>query len=77
MGDLAWIGDPPPLPPRPADGHKGTFGTVLVAGGSDLMPGAPALCATAALRSGAGLAKVFAAPSVLPQVLAHLSLIHI
>ena len=59
----------PPPPSRPDDGHKGTFGTVLIVGGSRLMPGAPALCATAALRSGAGLVRIAAPREVLPAVL--------
>lgn len=45
----------PQLAERPADSHKGTFGHVLVIGGSRNMPGAPALAGMAALRSGAGL----------------------
>lgn len=49
---------PPKCPPRPADGHKGTFGTVLVWAGSMTMAGAAALSARAALRAGAGLAKL-------------------
>lgn len=59
----------PPLPARPIDGHKGTFGTVIFIGGSDTMIGAPALCARAALRSGVGLVKVACPPSILPHVL--------
>lgn len=43
------------LPVRPADAHKRQCGSVLVVGGSPGMTGAPALCAQAALRSGAGL----------------------
>lgn len=43
------------LPPRPADGHKGTFGRVLVLAGSTGLTGAAALASEAALRSGAGL----------------------
>ncbi|HHY09609.1 MAG TPA: NAD(P)H-hydrate dehydratase [Firmicutes bacterium] len=43
------------LPPRPAWGHKGTFGHVLVVAGSKNMAGAAALSAKAALRAGAGL----------------------
>jgi NAD(P)H-hydrate epimerase len=66
MTDLTTI---PPLPDRPADGHKGTFGTVLVVGGSETMLGAPALCARAALRSGVGLVKVACPPSIVPNVL--------
>ncbi len=50
----------PGLPARPAEGHKGTFGTVCVLGGQAAAPrvmlGGPAFTATAALRAGAGLA---------------------
>ena len=49
---------PPALPPRPSDGHKGTFGSVVVIGGhaaNPVMLGGPALAARAALRSGCGL----------------------
>ncbi len=62
----------PPPPPRPHDAHKGTFGTVIVVGGSmdeAVMLGAPALSASAALRSGAGLVKVASTKDVLPWVL--------
>ncbi|MFN3168343.1 MAG: NAD(P)H-hydrate dehydratase, partial [Phycisphaeraceae bacterium] len=61
--------DIPPPPPRSDDAHKGTFGTVIVVGGSDTMLGAPALCARSALRAGAGLVKVACPPGVLPFVL--------
>lgn len=44
----------PQLPPRPRDAHKGTFGHVRVMAGSLGMSGAAILCATAALRAGAG-----------------------
>ncbi len=67
---LHWIETLPLLPPRPDDGHKGTFGTVAIVGGSLRMPGAPALAATAALRSGAGLVKVAGPLQVLSSVLA-------
>ncbi len=43
------------LPRRRADGHKGTFGKVLIAGGSEDYTGAPYLTAAAAERSGCGL----------------------
>ncbi len=43
------------LPPRPLAGHKGTFGGVLVVGGSSNYVGAPCLAARAAYRAGAGL----------------------
>ena len=45
----------PPIPPRPPDSHKGTFGRVLIVAGSRGMAGAAVLAARAALRSGAGL----------------------
>lgn len=48
----------PRLPPRKADSHKGDYGRVLVIGGSRGMIGAPALCANAAMRSGAGLVRI-------------------
>ncbi len=52
---LEQIGPIPRLPRRPRDGHKGTFGRVLIAGGARGMIGAPALAGEAALRGGAGL----------------------
>jgi NAD(P)H-hydrate epimerase len=42
------------FPKRFTYSHKGTFGSVLVIGGSRNMPGAPKLAAHAALRAGAG-----------------------
>jgi NAD(P)H-hydrate epimerase len=44
-----------PPPDRPAGGHKGTFGTLVVIGGSRAMVGAPGLAALAAGRAGTGL----------------------
>ena len=43
------------LPKRPFDGHKGTFGSVVVIAGSVGYTGAAALTALSALRTGAGL----------------------
>lgn len=43
------------LPSRPADGHKGTFGHLLVVGGSPGKSGALVLAADSAVRSGVGL----------------------
>jgi len=42
------------LRPRPADGHKGTFGHALLVAGSRGMAGAAILSAEACLRSGVG-----------------------
>ncbi len=65
-----WITTLPALPLRPSDAHKGTFGTVIIAGGSPYMPGAPALAGTSALRIGAGLCKVLSTPQTLPAIIA-------
>jgi ADP-dependent NAD(P)H-hydrate dehydratase / NAD(P)H-hydrate epimerase len=43
------------LPRRAAESHKGTYGRLLVVGGSRGMAGAPALACRAAHRAGAGL----------------------
>ena len=43
------------LPARKADGHKGTFGKLLIVGGAVGYTGAPYLTASAALRTGCGL----------------------
>jgi len=58
----------PKLSARPRDAHKGDFGTVLVVAGSEGMLGAAILCATAALRGGAGLVRV-ALPAALRPLL--------
>src|SRR6185503_3979720 len=59
----------PPLPPRPVEGHKGTFGRVLVVGGNDGMIGAPVMAGTAALRMGAGLVQIAVPRSILSAAL--------
>jgi ADP-dependent NAD(P)H-hydrate dehydratase len=60
---------PPRLPERPADGHKGMFGRVLVVGGHDEMIGAPVLAGTAALKMGAGLVQIAVPRSILAACL--------
>lgn len=57
------------LPPRPAQGHKGTFGHLLVVAGSSGKAGAAALTAEAGVRSGTGLVTV-AAPATVQATLA-------
>ena len=64
------ITEPANLPERPTDAHKGTFGKILIIGGSLGMSGAPALAARAALRAGAGLVRIATPASVLPIVAA-------
>jgi NAD(P)H-hydrate epimerase len=63
------IDHPPPLPPRPVEGHKGLFGRVLVVGGNDGMIGAPVLAATSALRMGAGLVQIAVPRAILGHCL--------
>jgi len=63
------ISSPPPLPPRPTDGHKGLFGRVLIVGGNAEMIGAPAFAGAAALRSGSGLVQIAVPRAVLAMAL--------
>jgi NAD(P)H-hydrate repair Nnr-like enzyme with NAD(P)H-hydrate dehydratase domain len=69
MADHRVISAAPPLPDRPREGHKGTFGRVLVVGGNDGMIGAPVLAGTAALRMGAGLVQIAVPRAILPYAL--------
>jgi len=57
-GGMQRVRAVPELPARPRDGHKGTFGTVLLVAGSVAMPGAMILAANGALRGGAGLVRM-------------------
>lgn len=62
----------PPLPTRADNAHKGDVGRILVIGGrldDQAMIGAPALCANAALRSGAGLVQFVAPHAALAGVI--------
>ena len=52
------------LPPRPEDMHKGFRGRLLIAGGSERYPGAPALSALGALRTGAGVVTLLSLQKV-------------
>lgn len=68
--DEAWYAAHRPI--RPAQGHKGTFGSLLAVCGSSAYRGAAALCCEAALRSGAGLVALAAAEPVCSAVAARL-----
>ncbi len=52
------------LPQRLPYGHKGTFGKVGIAGGSEGMAGSVCMAAEAVLRSGAGMCYVFVPSSI-------------
>lgn len=67
---LSVVTDVPHLPPRPLDSNKGTFGRVLIVSGSRGMSGAAVLCASAALRGGAGLVRLAVPEGILPLVAA-------
>jgi ADP-dependent NAD(P)H-hydrate dehydratase / NAD(P)H-hydrate epimerase len=56
------------LPRRPADGHNGTFGWVLIAAGSARYWGAPGLAGRAAYRTGAGLVALAVPQTIKPSL---------
>ncbi len=58
----------PLIKPRAAESHKGTYGHVLVVGGSIGLTGAIVMAANAALRTGAGLVTAAIPESLLPIV---------
>lgn len=60
------------FPRRKRDSHKGTYGHVLIIAGSVGKTGAAALCARAAVRSGAGLVTVGVPKSIYPVIAAKL-----
>lgn len=62
------IESPLVLPDRPADAHKGTFGRVLIVGGSRGMAGAVGLSGMSALRGGAGLVFLAVPAGIQPVV---------
>lgn len=67
---LQLINELPHLPARPEESHKGTYGRVLVVGGSRGMTGAACLAGQGALRGGAGLVTVATPASLIPIVAA-------
>jgi NAD(P)H-hydrate epimerase len=61
------------LPPRPRVSHKGTFGKVLLAVGSEPFPGAAYLSCAAAGRAGAGLVTGAVPRTIYPLVAGRLA----
>src|SRR5439155_20247946 len=59
------------IAPRKPDGHKGSYGHLLVVAGSRGKTGAAAMAALAALRSGAGLVTVATRAEALAPAMAH------
>ena len=60
--------EPHEIPARAMDANKGTYGRVLIIGGSRGKTGAAAMAGQAALRAGAGLVTVATPQSVLPII---------
>jgi NAD(P)H-hydrate epimerase len=60
------------LPVRKPFSNKGDYGRVCVIAGSPCMPGAAALCCTAAYRAGAGLVDASVHPDVAKHIHQHL-----
>lgn len=56
------------LPERPADGHKGTFGTLVALCGSPEYAGAALLAGAAGLRAGCGLVVLAVPASLRPEL---------
>lgn len=56
------------IEPRPANAHKGSMGKVVIFAGSWGMTGAAALCARAAIKTGAGLTYVLCRQAILPML---------
>ncbi len=56
------------LPPRPLDGHKGTFGKTFIVAGSKNYVGATALSGEAAYRSGVGLVTIGTTGSIIEAI---------
>lgn len=64
------LNEPPPLPPRRPDGHKGSYGDVLFVAGAAGYYGAPCFAALALLRAGGGYARLATPRSLAPQLAA-------
>jgi hydroxyethylthiazole kinase-like uncharacterized protein yjeF len=63
------------LPKRKRRSSKFDYGRVLVVAGSNLYPGAAALCANAAITAGAGLVQLITTmlhPAIFPEVIPHI-----
>lgn len=65
---MSAMPDIPLLPDRSTDAHKGTFGRILLIGGSRGMAGSISLSAMAAMRSGAGLGHAAVPDAILETV---------
>ena len=62
---------PPPLPPRPEQGHKGTFGDAIFVAGAASYYGAPTFAALSMMKAGGGYARLAAPRTVVPTIAAN------
>jgi NAD(P)H-hydrate epimerase len=64
----AAVTQPPVLPRRRRDAHKGDFGKLFILAGSECYTGAPVLASRAAVRAGAGLVTLAVPREIYPIV---------